>query len=278
MSIARWFAMIDICVKTQEKEEGQHIYEINIPEELNLTTQPSGLYYYCGLSKNAKELFKTPAQMRKLSFSEIVSLSSTYSISIFNSCVDGRKIKAAAEEGAAHALFEENCPSTAGFEKMRQKVWKKYFAKGVVEWLKKIFIKLVICFRKYHLNLNKWKKWVETSCDHADNVISRIDKMKKRYIKTAIEESWSAIFNILELSPSDKKELTKSEFERIRKRKFSKVQQDSNCSKKASVKERKLMKIYHDLQKLLFKNSQKKKFSPLWIPPNNSSILLEIDD
>lgn len=207
ITISEWFNMLANEKPQQEDDEFEsmedsdvatYVYRISstTPFWCNQTMQEPGTYFMRTSSENAAKFLDH--QARKLSFLELVYISDVFSIFV-DTLIPNNDL---ANEGRLAQYFEEEIEtiSSKGLEVMREKVWNKYFDKGLMGIVCRFFSALANFFIKYSNYIETGIIWPGNSCAYADQVVDRLNRIKTSFIRTAYKASKEVVSDRLGIS------------------------------------------------------------------------------
>lgn len=256
MTVSQWFNML--ASSEQQEEFPAYIYEVIASSkfEINNQQQESGTYYMRAtkddVNNNLNDL-KGVAKVRKLPFSEIVYLSDCFSTIIPKIIPSGDAIKELVEQSETASYLEQNIASTAGLERMKNKVQEKYFD-GWMGVFRKFFSAIANFFRKYDSYLETGIYWPGSSISYANKVIDQINRLKKVYLNKVIPLSREKLIQRLDIKKEEAENLSFEDIKKIYKKKIILLHPDKNFNlpkEEIDQKFQQVNKVFGDYAELM---------------------------
>lgn len=258
LSISQWFDMLanqklessenlDLTEKSGEQEGvSTYVYEVHSDFGFAFNTQLycSGVYYVRISKEEAEELSST-CKVRKFSFSEIVLLSDAFSSVVAKESFSDEDIDELLEKGVASQYFEVNVKlSTRGLEAMREKVWTKYFEEGMMGIIHRVISAIANFFFKYLCSIDTDIDWPGDSCNYADQVINRMNRVMKGFLDRAYEASKEFVSERLEIPLDEFKEMEFDTIKTLYRKKALQLHPDKNTDPAAVEKFQKINSMW----------------------------------
>lgn len=223
-------------------------------ENLNplLHLKKPGIYYMRGSKKDAEKL-SLSCQVNRLSFSKLVYLSDVfYSIFIKSNLPNHVDLSALVDRGEASRYFQREFASvkSEGLQIMREKVWRKYFNQGVMGWIRRFFSALANLFIKYNRYIETGIYWPGSSCNYADKVIDRLNRIKRIFLRQAYEASEKVLSKRLDIPLDHLKEMNFDEIKATYRTKVLRIHPDKNKALDAAEQFNRLNRVWKDFEEL----------------------------
>ena len=186
MTITQWFDMLSD--DSRRNDNPTHIYKLTAHEDFKADghLKEAGIYYTRTVKENIED-FVPFCTIHKLSFSELVYLSDVFSWVVSAALPKDDMLRDLVEKGEAATFFDREIVSTQGLENLKKKVKLKYFDESLKGTVRRVFSSLINFFRKYNLFIETGIHWPGDSCDYADKVIAKIDRIKRIFLQSAFQ-------------------------------------------------------------------------------------------